>query len=92
MKKYTQAEIKKFLEPETRFHMSAHVIQSEAVEMCRQLMAERGVLVDALKKYADKDKWDWSNDCYGDPYEECSSFGENGFEIAEQALKEVGEE
>ena len=41
MKIYTQEEIKKFLEPETRFHMSAHVIQTEAVEMCRQLMAER---------------------------------------------------
>ena len=36
--KYTIEEIKKFLEPMTRFHMSAHAIQSNAIEMCRQLV------------------------------------------------------
>lgn len=91
--KYTQAEIKKFLEPETRFHMSAHVIQTEAVEMCRQLEKDRKILVAALKFYHEESQnIEITPTCLGDRnmvkiMQECFRRGNP----ATAALKEVSE-
>jgi len=82
--KYTIEEIKKFLDPNVRYHMSAHVIQSEAVEMCRQLMVERKILVNALEDLH-------ILPTFGYPPKDFEKFTRRVNSEIDKALKEVGE-
>lgn len=55
--KYTIEELRKFLDPETRLHMSAHVIQTEAVEMIRQLVGMLDTKVEINEKTEYRKLW-----------------------------------